>query len=67
MTTDSRDDATVRGSLGSVASLGSVYGALTLAAARSVGALSETPHPRVGRVAAALWLDTLVLGLVVPW
>ncbi|PSQ39382.1 hypothetical protein BRD13_02955 [Halobacteriales archaeon SW_5_70_135] len=69
MTTDSRDLAH-----SPVASLGPVYDALTLAATRPVEALSEAPHPRVGRVAAALRLGALVLGLVVdrlpcvvPW
>jgi len=57
-----------------VASLGPVYYAYALAATRPVEALPETPHPRAGRVAAALWLGAFVLGLVVhallyvvPW
>ena len=37
---------------------------LTLAATRSVPELRESPHARVGRVAAAVWLCSLVLGVV---
>lgn len=36
-----------------------------LAATRSVPELRESPHPRVGRVAAALWLVSFSLGIVV--
>ena len=42
-----------------------VYYALLLAWTRSVGELRGTPHARVGRVAAALWLVSFALGEVV--
>ncbi|MFB6137466.1 MAG: DUF420 domain-containing protein [Halobacteriaceae archaeon] len=42
-----------------------VYHVLLLAATRPVAALPETAHPRVGRVAAALWLVSFALGEVV--
>lgn len=42
-----------------------VYYVLLLAATRSIHELPETPHPRVGRVAARLWLVTFALGEVV--
>ncbi len=60
--------------LTAIASLGPVYYALVLALTRPVERLPATPHPRVGRVAAALWLVAFVLGIavyallyVVPW
>ncbi|WP_435146984.1 DUF420 domain-containing protein [Halobaculum sp. P14] len=39
--------------------------ALTLATTRPVSALAETPHARVGRVAAVLWVVSFALGVVV--
>ncbi len=40
-----------------------VYYVLLLALTRPVSALSETPHARVGRVAATLWLVSFALGI----
>ncbi len=37
---------------------------VTLAATRSVPELRRSPHPRVGRLAASVWLVSLVLGVV---
>lgn len=42
-----------------------LYYALGLALSHPVAALRATPHPRVGRVAAALWLTSFALGIVV--
>lgn len=42
-----------------------VYYALLLALTRPVSALPGTPHPRVGRLAAGLWLVSFSLGIVV--
>jgi putative membrane protein len=42
-----------------------VYYVLLLALTRSVAELSGTAHPRVGRVAASLWLTSFSLGIVV--
>jgi putative membrane protein len=42
-----------------------LYYVLLLALTRPVGALPETNHPRVGRVAASLWLISFFLGVVV--
>jgi putative membrane protein len=42
-----------------------VYHALLLAATHDISELPDTSHPRVGRAAAALWLVSFVLGLVV--
>jgi putative membrane protein len=42
-----------------------VYYALLLASAYPVPELPETPHPRVGRIAASLWLVSFALGIVV--
>lgn len=42
-----------------------VYYVLLLAVTRPVAALRESPHPRVGRVAASLWFVAFALGLVV--
>jgi len=39
--------------------------ALTLATTYSVQELPRTPHPRVGRIAAALWMVSFALGTVV--
>lgn len=57
-----------------IASLGPVYYALGLALTRPIDALYDSPHRRVGRVAAALWFVSFLLGLVVylllyavPW
>ncbi len=38
---------------------------LLLALTRPVSALPDTPHPRVGRVAATLWVTSFALGIVV--
>ena len=37
---------------------------LTLAATRSVSELRASPHARVGRIAASVWLLSLVLGVI---
>lgn len=42
-----------------------VYHALLLAATHDIAELPETAHPRVGRYAAAGWLISFTLGLVV--
>ncbi|MFT4946895.1 MAG: putative membrane protein [Natronomonas sp.] len=42
-----------------------VYYALLLAITRPPAQLSETNHPRAGRIAAALWLVSFTLGVVV--
>lgn len=42
-----------------------VYHALLLATTHRVAELRETLHPRVGRVAAALWLVSFALGICV--
>ena len=42
-----------------------LYYVLLLAVTRDVAELSDTPHPRVGRAAATLWLVSFSLGLVV--
>ncbi|MDG5776443.1 DUF420 domain-containing protein [Haloarculaceae archaeon H-GB2-1] len=42
-----------------------LYYVLLLAATRPVSELSETLHPRLGRVAATLWLVSFALGIVV--
>ncbi|MDY6819564.1 MAG: DUF420 domain-containing protein [Halobacteriales archaeon] len=42
-----------------------VYYVLLLAATHPVAELPDTAHPRVGRVAASLWLISFSLGLVV--
>lgn len=42
-----------------------VYGALLLAGTHRVAELRETLHPRVGRVAATLWLVSFSLGICV--
>jgi putative membrane protein len=42
-----------------------LYYVLLLALTRPVEALSETNHPRVGRVAASLWMVSFALGIVV--
>lgn len=42
-----------------------VFQALLLAATRPVSALYETSHRRVGRVAAALWLVSFSMGIVI--
>ena len=38
---------------------------LTLAATRPIADLFDTAHKRIGRVAAALWLVSFALGVVV--
>ena len=42
-----------------------VYYVLLLATTRPVAAIRESPHPRVGRVAASLWFVAFALGVVV--
>jgi putative membrane protein len=42
-----------------------LYYVLLLALTRPIAALSETNHPRVGRVAASLWMISFALGIVV--
>lgn len=42
-----------------------VYYALLLAYSHSTAELPDTPHPRVGRAAAGLWLISFALGVVV--
>lgn len=42
-----------------------VYYVLLLAVTHAPAELSETNHPRVGRVAAAMWLVSFALGIVV--
>ncbi|MCU4925599.1 DUF420 domain-containing protein [Halobacteria archaeon AArc-dxtr1] len=42
-----------------------LYYALLLAASRPVAELPRTPHARVGRLAASLWLVSFSLGIVV--
>jgi putative membrane protein len=48
-----------------VVSIPLVYYVLLLAVTRPVAAIRESPHPRVGRVAAGLWLVSFALGIVV--
>ncbi|MFB6104374.1 MAG: DUF420 domain-containing protein [Halobacteriaceae archaeon] len=42
-----------------------LYYVLLLGITQPVGALGDTDHPRVGRVAAPLWVTSFVLGVVV--
>jgi len=42
-----------------------LYYVVLLALTRPVAAIPDTPHPRVGRVTAVLWLASFALGLVV--
>jgi putative membrane protein len=42
-----------------------LYYVLLLALTRPIEALSETNHPRIGRVAASLWMVSFALGIVV--
>lgn len=48
-----------------VVSIPLVYYVLLLAVTRPVSAIRESPHPRVGRVAATLWFVSFALGIVV--
>lgn len=48
-----------------ILSLPLLYYVLLLAFTRPTSELPETPHPRVGRVAAGLWLTSFLLGIVV--
>jgi len=48
-----------------VVTLPLLYYVLLLATTRPVSALPDSPHPRVGRVAASLWITSFVLGIVV--
>jgi len=42
-----------------------LYYVVLLALTRPVAAIPDTPHPRVGRVTAVLWLASFALGLLV--
>jgi putative membrane protein len=48
-----------------VVSIPLVYYVLLLATTRPVAAIRESPHPRIGRVAASLWGVSFALGIVV--
>jgi putative membrane protein len=48
-----------------VVSIPFVYYVLLLAVTRPIAAVRESPHPRVGRVAASLWFVSFALGIVV--
>jgi len=48
-----------------VVSIPLVYYVLLLATTRPIAAIRESPHPRVGKVAAALWFVSFALGIVV--
>jgi len=48
-----------------VVSIPLVYYVLLVATTRPVSAVRESPHPRVGRVAAPLWFVAFALGVVV--
>jgi putative membrane protein len=48
-----------------VVSIPLVYYVLLLATTRPVAAIRESPHPRIGRVAASLWSVSFALGIVV--
>ncbi len=48
-----------------IASVPLVYYVLLVATTRPVAAIRESPHPRVGRVAASLWFVSFALGVVV--
>lgn len=57
-----------------VVSIPLVYYVLLLAVTRPVAAIRQSPHPRIGRVAASLWGISFFLGIVVylmlyvvPW
>lgn len=48
-----------------IATLPLLYHVLLLALTRPTSELPDTSHPRVGRVAASMWLTSFVLGIVV--
>ncbi len=48
-----------------IVSIPLVYYVLLVATTRPVAAVRESPHPRVGRVAASLWFVSFALGVVV--
>lgn len=48
-----------------VVSIPLVYYVLLLAVTRPVAAIRESPHPRIGRIAASLWFVSFALGIVV--
>jgi len=48
-----------------IVSIPLVYYVLLLATTRPVAAIRESPHPRVGRVAASLWFVAFALGTLV--
>lgn len=48
-----------------VVSIPFVYYVLLLATTRPIAAIRQSPHPRIGRVAATLWFVSFALGIVV--
>lgn len=48
-----------------VLSIPFVYYVLLLAVTRPIAAIRQSPHPRIGRVAASLWFVSFALGIVV--
>lgn len=42
-----------------------LYYVLLVAVTRPVSSIPDTPHPRIGRLAATMWIVSFVLGLVV--
>ncbi|MFB6147183.1 MAG: DUF420 domain-containing protein [Halobacteriaceae archaeon] len=48
-----------------IADLPVLYYVAILGLTRSQAAIADSPHPRVGRIAAALWLVSFVLGVAV--
>ena len=48
-----------------VLSIPFVYYVLLLAVTRPIAAIRESPHPRIGKVAASLWFVSFALGIVV--
>ena len=57
-----------------VVSIPLVYYVLLVAVTRPIAAIRQSPHPRIGRIAASLWAISFALGIVVylmlylvPW
>jgi putative membrane protein len=48
-----------------VLSIPFVYYVLLLAVTRPIAAIRQSPHPRIGKVAASLWFVSFALGIVV--
>ena len=48
-----------------VVSIPLVYYVLLLAVTRPIAAIRQSPHPRIGKVAASLWFVSFALGIVV--